>query len=143
MASRTVRYQPYHDSDLNSAPLLSFIRRHVTLLDPDFREPSTDEWRESQEQRDWHMITVRLSGREKGYRMTYDELLEPRASGIVASGVTVEAFGLPEGCEISVRCERSWHDPRYIELSVSGPEPAVQAIEAAFAREFGPDAKGM
>jgi tetratricopeptide (TPR) repeat protein len=59
--------------------------------------------------------------------------------GIAVSGVTVEAFGLPPGCEFWIKCERYWYDPRYLELRLSGPEQAVRAIAGAFESEFGPN----
>ncbi|MDQ5823939.1 MAG: tetratricopeptide repeat protein [Chloroflexota bacterium] len=138
LASRNVRYQPYSDQDQNSAPLLDFLKRHITALDPNFQAPH-DEWTEKTEDSDWDNVRVSSCGTNQGYRVAYNQTYEPRAMGIAVSGVTVEAFGLPAGHEFWIKCERYWYDPRYLELRVSGPEQAVQVIADGFAEEFGPN----
>lgn len=137
-ASRNIRYQPYLDQDQNSAPLLDFLKRHVSVLDPEFKAPP-DEWAEKIEDGDMDMVRITSCGGMQGYRVTYNEAYESRAMGIAVSSVTVEAFGLPPGCEFWMKCERYWYDPRYLELRLSGPELAVQAISDAFVGEFGPN----
>ncbi|HEX8218997.1 MAG TPA: tetratricopeptide repeat protein [Chloroflexia bacterium] len=135
-ASRNIRYQPYLDQDQNSAPLLDFLKRHVNVLDPGFKAPP-DEWTEERKDSDMDMVRITSCGTVQGYRVSYNETYESRAMGIAVSGVTVEAFGLPPGCEFWIKCERYWYDPRYLELRVSGPEQAAQAVADAFASEFG------
>lgn len=137
-ASRNIRYQPYFDQDQNSTPLLDFLKRHVSVLDPEFKAPP-DEWAEKIEDSDIDRVRITSCGGVQGYRVTYNEAYESRAMGIAVSGVTVEAFGLPPGCEFRMKCERYWYDPRYLELWLSGPEQAVQAIADAFVGEFGPN----
>lgn len=137
LAARNVRYQPYSDQDQNSAPLLDFLKRHITLLDPSFKTPHK-EWTEKTEDSDWDNVRVSSCGINQGYRVAYNQTYEPRAMGIAVSGVTIEAFGLPQGYEFWIKCERYWYDPRYLELRLSGAEQAVQAIADAFAAEFGP-----
>ncbi|HEX8600930.1 MAG TPA: tetratricopeptide repeat protein [Chloroflexia bacterium] len=138
ITSRNIRYQPYSDQDQNSTPLLDFLKRHIIVLDPQF-EAHPGEWTEKTEDSDWDNLRVSTCGTNQGYRMTYNQTYEPRAMGIAVSGVTVEAFGLPQGYEFWIKCERYWYDPRYLELRLSGPERAIQVIADAFVEEFGPN----
>lgn len=137
MTSRTVRFQPYQDTDGNYEPLLDFVRLHAPLLEPGFDAPqeTTGSW-DHGEQYTSHKYGWQY-GTERGIKLSFNEEYEERAMGTAVSGVAVETFGLPEANHLGIRCERNWHDPRYIEMQVEGPEEAVETIEAHFRQQFG------
>ena len=137
MPTKTVRYQPYRDADGNYAPLVDFVRRHAPILQPGFDAPTaqSDNWNKSEayvsEESGWQY------GSKVGIKVSFREEYEQRAMGIAVSGVTVSTFGLDNERHVAITCERNWHDPRYIELSVQGPGASIEQIAEAFEREFG------
>src|SRR5687767_9325865 len=137
MTSRTVRFQPYQDTDGNYQPLLDFARLHAPLLEPGFDAPQETSgfWDQGEQQAD-HKYGWQY-GTERGIKLSFNEEYEERTMGTAVSGVSVETFGLLGGNHLGIRCERNWHDPRYIEMQVEGPEQAVETIEADFRQQFG------
>lgn len=138
MPERTIRYQPYSDSDHNYEPLLDFVRRHIPVVLQSPFELATEKsgyW-SKEEPYDFSESGWQY-GETAGIKVTLNEAYEPRAAGVAVSGVSVETFGLRSGHSIKIRCARYWYDPRYLELMVTGSKPAVDEVVAAFEREFG------
>ncbi len=141
VSERSVRYQPFEAFDGDYAPLLEFAEKHAVLLCPGFAPPAarTPEWVEPPgEQHYWTRRGWRRGDARQGFDVTFRQTIEPRYDGIAASGITVEAYGLPAGVGISITCERQWFDPRYIEMRVSGPESAINETVRGFEARFGP-----
>jgi hypothetical protein len=126
------------------APQLQFVKRHIALLSPDFMMPAED-WRTRTDRHvsEGDYISVWEFGTEQGYKVILNETLESRASGVVARGIMVESFGLPDGCAILSKYESSFAHPPYLELRVSGPEEVVTTIAERFREEFGAGAPGV
>jgi hypothetical protein len=143
LTGETVRFEPYTVGGEVRGPQLEFVKRHIALLSPGFRVPEAD-WRTGTARHlgDGDYLTVWEFGSGQGYRVTLNETLESRASGVAARSITVEAFGLPEGRTLWSRYESSFSHPPYIELRVSGPEDMVALIARRFREEFGP-ARGV
>ena len=141
MKSVTVHLNQRRFYDGEYEPLFRFILRYVNLLDPTFPDPG-ERWLQQhggvQDLGNGDFLNVWECSRNgaQGVRMTENETLESRASGIVVNGVAVEAFGLAEGCEFWTKHERSWSNDPYTELRVSGPEGAVESIAVRFREEF-------
>jgi hypothetical protein len=141
MVERTIRYQPFKTTDGDYETLLGFVRKNVMLLSPDFDPPATrtPEWVEPEGERHyWTRRGWSQGDGKRGFIVTFRQTIEPRYDGIAASGVVVETYGLPAEMELMVTCERSWFEPRYLELRVAGPETAVDGVVRAFEGEFGP-----
>ncbi len=143
MAKKTIRYQPFKAYDSDYETLLGFAEKGAALLSPDFSPPPTrtPEWVEPEgEERYWTKRGWSRGDKKRGFAVTFGQTIEPRYDGIAASSVSVRAYGLPEGTELSIICERSWFEPRYLELTAAGPEEAVGEVVRVFEREFGPAA---
>jgi|GEM_PF-5778601 len=141
MITRTARYQPFKTTDGDYTTLLGFAERCAAILSPGFAPPAarTPEWIEPEgEQHYWTARGWRQGDSAHGFAVTLRQTIEPRYDGIAASSVSVEVYGLPAGMEFSITCGRNWFDPRLLEMSVSGPEAAVEEIVHAYEREFGP-----
>ncbi|HEX8229732.1 MAG TPA: hypothetical protein VF826_10520 [Chloroflexia bacterium] len=145
-----MRIEPYLADVEAHAPQLEFVKGHIALLSPDFVMP-TEDWRTATDRHvgDGNYISVWEFGVEQGYKVTLKETLESRASGVVARGITVEAFGLPDGCAILSQYAGSFADAPYLELRVSGlelrvsgPEEVVTIIAQRFREEFEARASG-
>ncbi|MDQ5824756.1 MAG: tetratricopeptide repeat protein [Chloroflexota bacterium] len=136
MVSRTIRHQPYWDQDENYAPLLDFARRYALLLVSGFSAPeeSNSEWRhvrlDVDGEQGWQY------GTDSGFKVTLWWELQPRYDEVTVDGLSVEAFGMPEGADMKLTTERRSGEDRYIELEVSGPEEGVEAIVRAFGPEL-------
>lgn len=136
MASNSVRHRPYWDRDENYAPLLEFARRYAPLLVPGFSAPDArnSEWRhvrlDVDGEQGWRY------GTDSGFKVTLWWELQPRYGEVTADGLSVEAFGMPEGAGVKLTTERRSGEDRYIELEVSGPEGGVEAIVLAFGPEL-------
>ena len=136
MVSQTFRHEPYWDQDANYAPLLDFARRYAPLLVPGFSAPSEPE-------ADGRHVRLGVAGEwgwqygsGSGFKVTLWWELQPRYDEVTLDGLSVEAFGLPEGIALKLITERASGGPRYIELHVSGPEAGVSAIVRAFRPEL-------
>lgn len=136
MVSRTIRHEPYWDQDANYAPLLDFARRYAPLLVPNFNAPLEPE-------AEWRHVRLDVDGEQgwqygtgSGFKVTLWWELQPRYDEVTVDGVSVEAFGLPEGVALKLITERESGEQRYIELHVSGPEAGVTAILRAFHPEL-------
>lgn len=141
MDRKTIRYQPFKAYDNDYETLLGFAEKGVVLLSPGFDPPGTrtPEWVEPEgEEHYWTKRGWSRGDKERGLAVTFGQTIEPRYDGIAASSVSVRAYGLPEGTELSIRCERNWFEPRYLEMTAAGPEEAVGEVVCAFEREFGP-----
>ncbi len=138
MTSTSVRIEPYLAGAGVHAPQLEFVKRQMALLSPGFETPHED-WRTGTYRHlgDGEYESVWEFGTDEGYRVTLNETLESRASGVVARSVTVEAFGLPEGLSIWTRYESSFSQRPYLELHISGPEEAVAIRAERFRHQFG------
>jgi hypothetical protein len=138
LTTETVRIEPYTGSVEVHGPQLEFVKRYAGLLSPDFKVPDED-WRTGTAKLlgDGDYATVWQFGTGQGYRVTLNETLETRASGVVARGILVEIYGLPEGHALWSRYESSFAHPPRIELGVSGPEDVVALIVERFREEFG------
>ncbi len=136
MLSRKVRQEPYWDEDNNHAPLLEFARRHAPRLVPGFSAPeeASGEWRHVRLDVDgeegWQY------GGEGGFKVTHWWEIQPRYDEVTVDGLSVEAFGMPEGVALKLTTERRSGEGRYIELEVSGPAEEVEAIVEAFGPEL-------
>lgn len=141
MITRTIRYQPFKATDGDYQPLLDFAAGIAALLAAGFDPPAdrTPEWIEPEgEQHYWTRRGWRRGDTVHGFAVTFGQTIEPQHDGIAASSVTVQAYGLPAGMELSITCGRSWFDPRYLEMRAAGLEAAVEAALCAFERRFGP-----
>lgn len=139
MTHETVRIEPYPADGEVHGPQLEFVKRHAALLSPGFNVPDED-WRTGTVKHlgDGYYATVWEFGLGQGYRVTLSETLESRASGLIARGILVETYGLPDGCSLLSKYESAFSHPPYIELLVSGPEDVVALIAEKFREEFGP-----
>ena len=138
LTTETVRIEPYTGSVEAQGPQLEFVKRCARSLSPDFNVPEED-WRTGTVEHlgDGDYTTVWEFGVGQGYRVTLNETLESRASGVVARGILVETYGLPEGHALWSKYESSCAHPPRIELGVSGPEDVVALIAERFREEFG------
>jgi tetratricopeptide (TPR) repeat protein len=141
MTKKAIRYQPFKAYDNDYETLLRFAEKGVVLLSPGFDPPDTrtPEWIEPEgEERYWTKRGWGRGDKERGFAVTFGQTIEPRYDGIAASSVSVRAYGLPEGIELSITCERNWFEPRYLEMVAAGPVEAVEDVVRAFEKEFGP-----
>jgi tetratricopeptide (TPR) repeat protein len=137
MRSERKRIQPYKTGDGNYKLLLDFARQVVTLLDASFDPP--ENWHsESIDDEPWaYERIIRYQGNEQGFKILHNKEYEPRAGGQAVDQVVVTTYGLPEGIALELECTRSWYDPRFIEIRVTGPAQAVDEVLQSFEREFG------
>lgn len=141
MPSKTIRYQPFKADDGDYRTLLSFAEKAALLLFPGFDPPAvrTPEWIEPVgEEYYWTRRGWSRGDKDRGFTVTLGQTIEPRYDGIAASSVSVRAYGLPEGSELSITCARSWFEPRFLELVADGPGQAVGEVVRAFEQTFGP-----
>ncbi len=144
MPEKIVRYEPFTAADGDWPPLLAFAEQAAPLLCPGFSPSAsrTPEWVEPEgEPYYWTRRGWRQGDAERGFAVTFTQTIEPMHDGVAASGVSVQAYGLPAGVALSITCERKWFDPRYLELNVSGPQEAVDGAARAFDDRFGPIAR--
>jgi tetratricopeptide (TPR) repeat protein len=94
-------------------------------------------------QAEWRHVRLDVDGEQgwqygtvSGFKVTLWWELQPRYDEVTRDGVSVEAFGLPEGVVLKLVTERESGEQRYIELHVSGPEAGVAAIVRAFHPEL-------
>lgn len=134
----TKRFQPYQGRDGDHESLLNFALPAAQRLDPGFQPPKVLIAREDTEgMQDVMRYFKRWGDAHKGFETTHTVELEPKASGHAVDRMELSTFGLPEGCRLELECARVWHDPRFIEIRVEGPEAAVAAILADFEATFG------
>jgi tetratricopeptide (TPR) repeat protein len=141
MTRRTIRYQPFKAFDGDYETLLRFAEKGAALLSPGFTPPATrtPEWIEPEgEERYWTRRGWSRGDSERGFAVTFGQTIEPRCDGIAASSASVRIYGLAEGVEFTITCARDWFDPRYLEMTVAGPEAAVGAVVRMFETEFAP-----
>jgi tetratricopeptide (TPR) repeat protein len=141
MAEKTIRYQPFKATDGDYEPLLRFARTNAPLLDPRFDPPDTrgPEWvKPEREERYWTRRGWSVGDDERGFAVELCQTIEPQYDGVAESSVSVAAYGLQDGIELSVTCRRSWFDPRYLEIRVKGPAGGVEGVADAFERDFRP-----
>lgn len=141
MPSKTIRYQPFKADDGDYRTLLGFAEKAALLLCPGFDPPAvrTPEWVEPEgEAYYWTRRGWSRGDKDRGFAVTLGQTIEPRHDGIAASSVSVRAYGLPEGVELSITCARSWFEPRFLEMVTAGPDRAVEEVVRAFEKTFGP-----
>lgn len=139
MPEKTIKYRPYSDDDGNYQPLLDFVRRYVSVLQPGI-EVSTVVSNQWSHEFDYEKVESGWQyGSDVGIKVTTREIFEPKALGVVGSSVSVATFGLEEGKQMALTCLRLWYDPRYLEMHVQGSKAAIDEIAAAFEQEFGQD----
>jgi tetratricopeptide (TPR) repeat protein len=129
--------QPFYANDGNIPLLLDFARQAVLQLEPGF-EPPEDLLDKQLDEAPYSFdrITTRYGHRTLGFETVHYQGYEPKYGGQAVDEVRVTAYGLPNGMLFEINCIRSWSNPRFLKLSVTGPENAVQTILEMFIKKF-------
>ncbi|GAB4580643.1 MAG: hypothetical protein Fur0022_33850 [Anaerolineales bacterium] len=129
--------QPFHTSDGNLPLLLDFARQMVIHLVPDF--PITDlvDQKEETEPYDFDRKTIRYGSPVRGLEAVHSKGYEPKYGGQAVDEVWVTVYGLPDGMGLKIGCVRAWNNPRYLKLSVTGPDAGVSTVLNLFNAHFG------
>lgn len=138
MPSASKRFQPYEGKDGDYTRLLDFALAAAKHLDPQFNPPkvllSKDE---SEDMQDVMHFNKRWGNETQGFETFHTVELEPRASGQAVDRVQLRTFGMAHKASIEMEVTRSWHDPRFAEIKVSGPQEGVQKVIIDFVTHFG------
>jgi len=136
MATLTERIQPFRSTDGRYEPLAALVMDAAMCLNPGFAAGTHwhEESRVSQPEVSDEVTRV-LGGPTQGLRVMHRKGYAPGTGAQTVDRIVVSAFGLGEGLGLVLECTRSWYDPRYVELRVTGPDRGALSRAAALFRE--------
>ena len=138
MARGSQRIQPCDLEDGEHFSLLRFAHMAAHTLDPNFN-PATEEFSEDGPENMQSVMHFhkRWGTPKQGFETIHTAELEPRASATVVDRIRLKAIGLAAGCGLEMETAREWQDPRYIEITIEGPDQALKEVLAQFQYFFG------
>ncbi len=128
---------PYNTFDGAFITLVEFALDAARILHPEFNPPI--QWSEREEDREphvSHLTTLRYGDATHGMNITHRIEYDLKTSGHAVDEVIVSCYGLQQNQELELRALRDHHDPRFIEISVAGPESSVSLILQRFETAF-------
>ncbi len=138
MPSLQERIQPFRSTDGHYAPLAEFAAEAANYVEPGFLLGT--EWREesnASQPRVSDEITLVSGSPKQGLRVVHRKGYAPGTGAQTVDRILISAYGLDTGRSLVIECTRSWYDPRYVELRVTGPDrDALERAAALFRERF-------
>jgi tetratricopeptide (TPR) repeat protein len=137
MSTQTQRIQPYWADDGDYVTLVDFVLQMVPLLDSEFRPPDIWSERTTESVPCERDVTCFIYGdAERGVKVQHTIHHDAKAHGDAEDEVLIACFGLSERTSLELRAVRPYHDQRFIEIQVAGPDNAVNHILERFNSHF-------